>query len=674
VESGRAAADAERITLIARLMGELLQAPPLDPEQSFFEAGGHSLLAAELAGRLQKLGYARPPLRLLFESPSPRALAARLDTAAIAEAPLPRRADRSRAPLSAVQAGLWYLECRSEDPRVNLLPSAHRLVGALDRDCFETALRALIARQPALRTVLAVSSEGVEQRVLDNVNLALGFADLSAAADPEAAALEAANALQAEPIDLRQGPPFRAALLRIGENTHVFVFVVHHLVWDGWSFDLLYTELAELYAAALEGRSPHLPALGLDYGDFAAWQQAQLAAGRWEAAIRHWQQRLLPLPAPLQLCAEGRRPEPLSGAGDSLLLRLPPAEVDALHALARRHGTTLFVLLLAAWAEALARIGGREDLILGLPVRGRERPELLPLMGCFVNAVPLRLQTRSGALDDWLGVVHARLAEALGQAELPLDVLVPALRRAGAASERALFDCLFSFQDARDRISHWGPLAHRRFDMPVRNSAYPLGLWCVETEAGLELLFNYSTDLFTRERIAGWAEAYAARLRRWLGDASSLSDPPASSTPAADSIAAQVRLTPAAGGRSASPPSADAASADDAPAESGHLPELLRICRELLQVDRIEPSDNFFELGGHSLLALNLMGRVEALTGHRLSLLRLGDSSLEALAAELDAADARAADAELALAAAPAVDAAAEGGGWLRRLFGRGGA
>lgn len=642
--NGAAAADAERIAVIAGLMGELLQTPALAPDQSFFEAGGHSLLAAELAGRLQTLGHPRPPLRLLFEAPSPRALAARLHVAEASSASIPARADRERAPLSAVQAGLWYLECSSSDGRVNLLPSAHRLRGPLERAAFEAALRDLVARQPALRSVLVAGEAGLQQRVLSEGPFELGFVDLSALARPqaEAAALQGAEILQSTPIDMRSGPPFRAALYRLAADEHVFVFVVHHLVWDGWSFDLLYAELAELYSARLQQRLPRLPTLAIDYGDFAAWQQAQLAAGAYAPSIEHFKRSLLPLPPPLRLHPAQAAADRRSGRGDSLLSLLPVDEVEGLHALARRHGTTLFVVLLAAWAAELAAIGDVDALVLGLPVRGRERPELLPVMGCFVNAVPLRLQLRPQPLGDWLAEVHAALAAALGHAELPLDALLPELRRAGADPQRALFQTLFSFQDARDRITHWGPLEHARFDVPVRNSAHALGLWCVETPRGLELLFNYSTDVLEARQIEAWAQAYALRLRNWCARP------------------AEAALRPA----RAAAASASALDFDSA------LALVRQLCREVLKLESAEPEDNFFDLGGHSLLALDFMARLEARTGQRLSLLRLGQSSLGGLAAELVQAEAAPEPALISDESAAGRDSAPPRG-WLQRLFGR---
>jgi amino acid adenylation domain-containing protein len=665
--------DAARIERIGELMGELLQSDPLPADANFFEQGGHSLLAADLAARLKREGLPRPSLRTLFEAPTPRALAAALGSS---EPPreadaVPRRADRTRAPLSVVQSGLWYLESTSSDSRVNLLPSAHRLRGPLDRSAFERAFKAMVARQPALRTLLTVSAAGIEQQVRDSIRFELPYEDFSELprAEAEAAAVAAADALQATPIDVRREPPFRAVLCRIGPDEHVFGLVVHHLMWDGWSFDLMYTELAELYSAELERRPPALPELAIDYGDYAAWQQARLAAGGFDASIAHFKRELLPQPPALMLPRDRAWTERLSGSGDSLLVLLKPAEVEQLHALAQRQGTTLFVLLLAAWAAELARLGGREDLVLGLPVRGRERPELMPVAGCFVNAVPLRLQPSAQGLPGWLQQVHAALATALGHAELPLDALVPALRAAGLASDRPLFESLFSFQDARDRITHWGPLAHSRFDVPVRNSTYPLGLWCVEAPRGLELLFNYSTDLFERERVQGWADAYASRLRSWLaqgaqaqieGAAAAASDPVAARAAALESTAA-----------ASAPATVAAASAPATVAAArppGEAAETLRaLWRELLQVDEIADSDNFFELGGHSLLALTMVGRLEAQTGKRLSLLRVGDSSLAALAAQLESEQADKAE---AVSKAPAEPAPARSGGWLRRLLG----
>jgi amino acid adenylation domain-containing protein len=614
---------------IGETMGRLLQRAPLAADEHFFEQGGHSLLAAELAGELQRLTGSRPSLRAIFEAPTPRQLAAQLslsavgsnDAATTAIPPLTRRLGQGAAALSVQQLRAWFLERSSDDGSINLLPSAHRLKGPFDVAAFQRALAALVARQSVLRTVFRPSPDGAEQVVLDRIDMDCPLIDWSDRPRDgvDAAIHQAVADMQADAIDLAAGPPFRAALFRVGPEEHVFAFVVHHLVWDGWSFDLLYRDMAALYAAELTAEAAPPVPLALDYSDYAEWQKSVLASGALQPQVNFWKRTLLPAPAALALPTDLPRPAQMSGRGGSLRLVLPADVVERLHAKARERGTTLFVLLLAAYTALLQRLGGQNDIVVGTPVRGREQAELLPVMGFFVNALPLRFRGDATSFEDWIGQVRAIATEALGHPDVPIEALVRELHLPRDSSRPALFQAMFSFQDVRERPSHWGPLEHSRFGVPVTGASHELSLWCVETRVGLETIFTYDADLFFRERITAWAEDYLTTLRTFAGTTN-----------------ANVAL-------------------------------LQGIWNELLGTSDVGVDDNFFERGGHSLLALSMVSRVELACGKRLPLLRVGDSSLGALAAMLDE--------EAAVAPAPA-PASAQGklGGWLRKLVGQPGA
>ena len=622
----RPSSDALEAT-IGAAMGRLLQRTPLQTSENFFEQGGHSLLAAELASELQRGVGRRPSLRLIFEAPTPKALALRLSEEAAttpASAAIPtllRRANRTSAPLSVQQLRAWFVERTSSDSSINLLPSAHRLKGPFDAGAFQRALEALVARQSVLRTVFRPSPDGAEQHVLDAVDLACPLHDWRdrPREDAESALYQAVAALQADAIDLAVGPPFRAALFRLADDEHVFAFVVHHLAWDGWSFDLLYRDMAALYAAELLADAPRPAPLAVEYGDFCVWQQTVLKSDALRAQIAHWRSQLVPAAVPLTLPTDRERPPSMSGHGGSVRVVLPAEVVDALHAQARQRGTTLFVLLLAAYTAMLQTLSGQDDMVIGTPVRGREHTELLPVMGFFVNALPMRFRGRATHLDAWISEVQNVATQALGHPDVPIEALVRELQLPRDPSRPALFQAMFSFQDVRERPSHWGPLAHSRVGVPVTGASHELSLWCVETRDGLETIFTYASDLFERARILGWAEDYHAVLRRMgLGQA------------------------------------------DDAPAASAAVTLLQGIWNDLLGTTDVGVDDNFFERGGHSLLALSMVSRVELACGKRLPLLRVGDSTLGALAAMLD---------EDSAAPAP-VTAAAQSklGGWLRKL------
>ena len=535
--------------------------------------------------------------------------------------PLVRRTGDGATALSVQQLRAWFLERSSDDGSINLLPSAHRLTGPFDVAAFQRALAALVTRQPVLRTVFRPSPEGAEQVVREHLDVACPLLDWSNRAKEgvDQALYQAVADMQAEAIDLAAGPPFRAALFKLGAEEHVFAFVVHHLVWDGWSFDLLYRDMAALYAAEVSADAAPPAPLALTYGDYAEWQKTVLASGALQPQIDYWKHTLLQAPEALDLPTDHPRPAQMSGRGGSVRLVLPAEIVERLHAKARERGTTLFVVLLAAYTAMLQRLAGQQDMVIGTPVRGREQSELLPVMGFFVNALPLRLRGDAGAFDEWIGHVRSVATEALGHPDVPIEALVRELQLPRDPSRPALFQAMFSFQDVRERPSHWGPLAHSRVGVPVAGASHELSLWCVETRVGLETIFTYAADLFSRERVTAWAEDYLATLRTFAGTTN-----------------ANVAL-------------------------------LQGLWNDLLGTTDVGVDDNFFERGGHSLLALSMVSRVELACGKRLPLLRVGDSSLGALAAMLDESSSD--------PPAPA-PASPQGklGGWLRKLVGQTGA
>jgi len=642
---------------IAAAMGRLLQRDELQPDEHFFEQGGHSLLAAELASEMQRAVGMRPSLRMIFEAPTPRLLADRLCAPTPSTpnaATLIRHIDGGAAPLSVQQLRAWFAEMTSSDASINLLPSAHRLKGLFDEAAFRRALQALVTRQPALRTVFQPAPDGAEQHVLDNFAIDCPLHDWSGrqSAVQEADLYQAVASLQAEPIDLAQGPPFRTAIFKLAADEHVFVFVVHHLVWDGWSFDLLYRDMAALYAAELSP-SAELPApLAIDYADYSRWQKVMLASGALQPQVAHWRGVLLPLPPPLALPADHPRPTTMSGGGGSVRLVLPSTTVELLHAQARRHGTTLFVLLLAAYTAMLQRLSGQNDMVVGTPVRGRDQAELLPVMGFFVNALPMRFSGEAKSLGPWIANVKRVTTEALGHPDVPIEALVRELQLPRDPSRPALFQAMFSFQDVRERASHWGPLAHSRVGVPVTGASHDLSLWCVETRSGLETIFTYASDLFARDRITAWAEGYQSALL-----ALATAEP---STEIRDVLAAVPREKSAVKNAIVASVTIAADHREEPSRDATDYQRLLQgIWSDLLGVPNIATDDNFFERGGHSLLALSMVSRVELACGKRLPLLRVGDSSLGALATLLQDV--------------PAASAPAPGklGGWLRRLVGQ---
>ncbi|NUR21930.1 condensation domain-containing protein, partial [Frateuria sp.] len=492
-------------------------------DEDFFEQGGHSLLAAQLVARLNRELSLALPLRSVFEAPTVARLAAAIRGAGAAEArpSIPRLAERTHAPLSLMQQRLWYLEQLHPGGVAYHTPSAHRLRGALDLRAFEQALRALVRRQPVLRTAIETVDGIARQRIHAAIDPDLPLEDLTGlpADEREPWLRRRLDALMAEPFDLAAPPLFRARLFRLGEQEHVFFFMAHHIVWDGWSFDLLYREMAALYGALRAGGDDPLPPLAVEYADFAAWQRGWMQGEQLQRQLAHWLQRLESPPGPLELPTDRARPSRMSGAGATEWIELSGDRQQALHIFARQAGATPFMVLLAAYVVLLHRLGGQRDLIVNTPVRGRDLAELEPVMGFFVNALPLRVAIDPQAgFADLLRAVRVAVLDAFACPDVPFEHLVKALKLPRDESRPPLAQAMFSYQNVSARPHSWGDLQHERLPVFQRGAAEDLGLWFIEQDHLLLGGLTYNADLFEPATAARFRQGYETLLEGALAE------------------------------------------------------------------------------------------------------------------------------------------------------------
>ncbi len=516
--------------VVATTMEQVLSLPGIGNDQNFFHLGGHSLLATQLANALGKAFGIRVPLRTVFEAPTAAQLATWLDARQIAQAapraPLAAPAptgEPGRAPLSLMQQRLWFLE-QLEPGRVTYnTPSAHRLKGPLDVGALERSLGEMVRRQPILRTELVIDSSGEPaQRVLPVLTVHLGpIVDLSAlpSEEREAALLSRMKALVSVPIPLGQAPLFRHVLYRLGPHEHVLFFMPHHAIWDGWSFDLFYEEMAALYGAYSADRDPDLPALATSYADFSAGQQRWLASKELHDQVDQWKHRLADLPPPLDLPTDRPRPPRTSGAGSTTWLSCSKAQVDAARSLGQSADATLFMTLLATYALLLSRLSGQTDLVIGTPVRGRNTAELEKVMGFFVNALPLRLRVEPQAsFRSLLRDVREAVLDAFGAPDVPFEHLVRELRVPRDESRSPIYQAFFSFQDARQRVRRWGQLDQEQVLLFQPGTAEDLGLWFLDHGDGLTGGLTFNTDIFDPATALRFGERYSTLLDAALAD------------------------------------------------------------------------------------------------------------------------------------------------------------
>ncbi|MDT9002467.1 amino acid adenylation domain-containing protein, partial [Paucibacter sp. APW11] len=528
---------------IAAIWCELLGRDQVGRDDHFFELGGHSLLAVRLMSRLQQQFAAEVALRDLFEHPTLAAFAARISPACVEgvkgspgaggreRAVVP--ADRSRPlPLSWAQQRLWFLaQLDSAASAAYHLPSALRLRGELDLKALEATLNRIVARHENLRTRF-VQSDGQPVQVIDSpdIGFKLDQADLSSLRGHEQAAAVERKALDhaSMPFDLAIGPLIRGTLLRLGHDEHVLLINQHHIISDGWSAGVLVREVSQLYAAFSAGQVDPLPALAIQYADYAAWQREWLQGERLAAQLDFWQSRLAGAPELLTLPSDRPRPAQQSYAGASIAFEIG-AELDrGLRALGQRHGVTLYMTLLAAWAVLMARLSGQNEVVIGSPIANRQSAELEGLIGFFSNTLALRVAVFGGDdgggeldLGALLAAVKSDLLRAYEYQDLPLDQVVEAVKPQRSLAYSPLFQTMLTLNSrgTQDEALHLPGLELSSWATTLGSSKFDLSISVQEMEQpGLLATILYATDLFDAATIERWIKSFVCLLEGMVQD------------------------------------------------------------------------------------------------------------------------------------------------------------
>lgn len=646
---------------VAAVMEQVLALPDLGVDDNFFELGGHSLLAAQLTSRLNRELGVSLSLRALFDAPTVARLAELLASESTNTAPLPtpilRRADQRRAPLSLMQERLRLLEEFNPGQVSYNTPSGHRLSGPLDVALLDRAVRDLAQRQTVLRTTIGIDGDEPVQVIHDDIETGLlQVHDLSHLPEDDRETELAARlrALVEVPFeDFGRAPLFCARLFKIDTDVHVLFFMPHHIIWDGWSFDLLYAQLSEIYAAHVEGRPPVLPELPVTYGDFSVWHREWVHGPEYARQLAFWRERLggqggERLHLLQAMPTDKPRRAGMSGNGSSQVIAVPKDLTVALREAGLRMDATLFVTLLTAYYALMSRMTGQRDLIVGTPVRGRNSAQVEDLMGYFTSLLPLYVEIDPAqSFADTVRRVKAVVLDSFANPDIRLEDLVRELSLRSVGGGAMLYQSLFSFQDIRQRITRWGPLRHERVEVFQPAATEDLGMWFIEEEAGLLGGLIYNAEIFHDETIVLLRERYLEVLRAIVRDPAQsiealtqFSDGQPALIGAGSIAAGHAARTAATTPDGATQPQhhvgAQAAVAESPEIDDARVRYLVDLWSELLGIPA-SPGDNFFDLGGNSMLGVQMAERVARDTGLRIKLVRLASQNLDQIAADLPA-------------------------------------
>ncbi len=451
--------------------------------------------------------------------------------AQMADAIRPRRS-QGPAPLSFPQTQLWLVDRLAPGGSAYNIARAFDARGALDVAALAGSLEEIVRRHEVLRTTFTGLPDGQPLQVIAARPLfALPVIDLCSLGDRAAAAAAGlAGAEAARPFDLERGPVVRTALMRLAPEHHVLLLTLHHIAADGWSMQILYRELATLYAAcawrgtertgaAAPTAAARLAPLSLQYADWAVWQRRSLAGERGERLLAVWREALAGAPESLDLPADRPRPPVQSFRGAMARLALGPGFAQPVHALARRQRATPFMVLLAAWQALLGRLTGQLDLVVGTPVAGRTRSQIEELIGCFVNIVPLRGDlAQESRFSELLARTRDVALAALEHQEMPFERLVEELAPQRDLSRNPLVQVTFELQRGTDGRLELPGLAVRRLPVDHVRSKFDLSLTVIDGEDGFAIGACYARDLFDGATATRWVGHFRTLLAAALAD------------------------------------------------------------------------------------------------------------------------------------------------------------
>ncbi|MCI3986322.1 surfactin non-ribosomal peptide synthetase SrfAA [Bacillus vallismortis] len=489
---------------IAAIWQDVLNVEKAGIFDNFFETGGHSLKAMTLLTKIHKQTGAHIPLQYLFENPTIAALAEEAEHRESRTFTAIEPAEKQEHyPLSLAQQRT-YIVSQFEDAGVGYnMPAAAILEGPLEIQKLELAFQELIRRHESLRTSFILENSTPRQNIHDSVNFDIEMIDRGSRSD------ETVMTSFVRRFDLAKAPLFRIGLMELGENRHMLLFDMHHLISDGVSIGIILEELARIY------KGEQLPEPRLQYKDYAVWQSVQAAEG-YQKDRAYWKEVFAGELPVLQLLSDYPRPPVQSFEGDRVSIKLDAGLKDRLHRLAEQNGATLYMVMLSAYYTLLSKYTGQDDIIVGTPSAGRNHSDTEGIVGMFVNTLAIRSEVKQDeTFTQLIARVRKQVLDAFSHQDYPFEWLVEDLNIPRDVSRHPLFDTMFSLQNATEGIPAVGDLSLSVHETNFKIAKFDLTVQARETDEGIELDLDYSTKLFKQST----ADRLLNHFARLLDDA-----------------------------------------------------------------------------------------------------------------------------------------------------------
>jgi natural product biosynthesis luciferase-like monooxygenase protein len=597
---------------IAKTSAELLGVSQVGLRDNFFELGGNSLLATQLIARLREALNRDVPLSFAFEYPTVEMLAKGISAQGETKSEtgsgeyefITHVENSNRVPLSFAQQRIWFLH--------QLEPGSHyndhfdlRIRGPLDPKILERAINEIVRRHDTLRCSFSEREGEAVQTIASELILPLQITDLSQmpASARESEAMRLAIEDCKKPFELERAPLFRCSLVRIAPDDHLMILTFDHIIVDGWSHGVFLTELTKLYEAFLAGRPTPLPELPIQYGDFAAWQQRWMDGEAMAGHLQYWKQQLQEAPPLLELPTDRPRLRVQSFQGARSPFTLDKKLMEDLTAVGRRENCTLFMVLMASFQTLLARRCGCDDIVVGSPIANRNRHEIEPLIGSFMNSLAFRGDlTGDPTFVELLKRTRKTALDAYAHQDLPFEKLVAEIQPTRNLGYSPVFQVMFILQNTPAPITAAGRLKFTQEDIDAGSSKLDLTLNLEETDDGCLGWMEYSTDLFDRATIEQMISQFRSLLESVVTDPSSRISELA--------IERVIELKVSEGANGTKGHGSKNPQADGRLLRNSLEKDLADIWSEVLGVQEIGPNDKLFDLGGHSLLITRIISRI----------------------------------------------------------------
>jgi len=524
---------------------------------------------------------------------------------------------------SLAQERLWFLHQLQGSSTYNVHLGLW-LRGSLDLPAFQASFREMVNRHDSLHTAFRLEKGKLQQVVSGNYSAEIPITDLTNASDPVAEAYRLARQEVAEPFDLSQAPLFRPRLFRVTPLDHVFLCTMHHIVTDAWSLQIFAKELALLYIDFSRGHAPSLPALPIHYGDFAEWQLEWFHSDRVQQQLAYWKNKLAGAPVLLELPTDAPRPPEQTFEGAIQAAPIAGDIIAGIEKVAARCQATPFMVQLAAFKVLLYRYAQQPDVVVGIPVAGRNQVETEGLIGFFVNTLVLRDDLSGNPrFTDLVAQVRETILSGFSSVDVPFEKIVEALQPERNLGYNPLFQVMFATLKSAVRSHQFGDLTAFPYVVSAETSIFDLSLTLIEDiDREWWAQLEYNTNLFSQERIRRTLSDYTSVLEGVVSDPEgrilalplpSMPAPvdsrnPSSPQPERKKTEGTISIPVSAGG--ASEPRVEPLDREQ---------ELLvEVWKEILGLQEVGIRDSFFDVGGHSLIAVRLIARLREITGRRI--------------------------------------------------------